>query len=514
MEPSAAGMEQPGRDPEENTTAQVESSEKGSTEEAAPAEQRTAGGDTPAEQRTAGGDTPAEQRTAGGDTPAEQRTAVKKETEPSAAGMEQPGRDPEEKNTTAQVESSEKGSTEEDAPAEQRTAGGDTPAEQRTAGGDTPAEQRTAGGDTPAEQRTAGGDTPAEQRNQNQDSSLPPSSSSGQGSQNLEDLDTELKKETEPSAAGMEQPGRDPEEKNTTAQVESSEKGSTEEDKDGAVEPQIPLTIEQRATKKREDPSCKASMLMLAGLLVLLLAVAAMLFNPESPPDHTAFNRTETFHREMKKMEALFPGQRSELWRRSRIHLERHLQTARPTEPVSLMLTAGRRGEKTLHCLALRLASAFSSALNASSVHIDGASKTGQDSDQVKLDIDTQLRGAFEGGQPVAVIHRFEELPPGSTIIFYRYCDHENAAYKEVFLLFTVLLGGEEELPASLGLSAVEEMVDDHLQDKFLSSDQPAAFDMMDLDKFSGLWSRISHLVLPVAVEERIEQSIEQSDCV
>ncbi|CDQ89246.1 unnamed protein product [Oncorhynchus mykiss] len=390
--------------------------------------------------------------------------------------MEQPGRDPEENNTTAQVESSESRSTEKDAQ---------------------------------VEQRTADIDTPAEQSNQNQDSSLPPNTSSGQGSQNLEDLDTEalVKKETGPSAAVMEQPGRDPEENNTTAQVESSERGSEEEDKDGAVEPQIPhLFTDQRATKEREYPSRYPAMSTLIVLVVLLLAVAVS-FITETRPENTVFNRTETFHRALKKVEVAFPGQRSELWRRSRIHLERHLQTARPTEPVSLMLTAGRRGEKTLHCLALHLASAFSSAFNTSSIlHIDGASKAGQDSDKVKLDIDTQLGEAFEGNRSVAVIHRFEELPPGSTIIFYRYCDHENAAYKEALLIFTVLLGGEEELPASLGLSVVEEMVDDHLQDKFLSSDQPAAFDLMDLDKFSGLWSRISHLVLPVAAEERIEQ--------
>ena len=86
---------------------------------------------------------------------------VKKETGPSAAVMEQPGRDPEENNTTAQVESSERGSTEKDAQVEQRTADIDTPAEQST---------------------------------QNQDSSLPPNTSSGQGSHNLEDLDTEGEK--------------------------------------------------------------------------------------------------------------------------------------------------------------------------------------------------------------------------------------------------------------------------------------------------------------------------------
>ncbi|XP_029505993.2 torsin-1A-interacting protein 2-like isoform X1 [Oncorhynchus nerka] len=255
---------------------------------------------------------------------------------------------------------------------------------------------------------------------------------------------------------------------------------------------------------------CQALVLLVSGVLGLLAYQHFSLpFRPSGGGDHPAWPvREGKFVSQLSALEALFPGQRSELWRRSRIHLERHLQTARPTEPVSLMLTAGRRGEKTLHCLALHLASAFSSALNASSIHIDGASKAGQDSDQVKLDIDTQLGEAFEGDQPVAVIHRFEELPPGSTIIFYRYCDHENAAYKEVFLLFTVLLP-EEELGEELSLNEVEERVQDYITDTFVesnSSDKPGSYNRMDLDKLSGLWSRISHLVLPVAVEESIEQ--------
>ena len=176
-----------------------------------------------------------------------------------------------------------------------------------------------------------------------------------------------------------------------------------------------------------------------------------------------------------------------------------------PTEPVSLILTAGRKAEKTLHCLARGLASAFSSALNASVLHIDGASKAHLDSDRVKLDIDNQLRGAFEGDTPVAVISRFEELPPGSTLIFYRYCDHENAAYKHVFLAFTVLLP-QEEVQEQKSLKDVEEMVHDYISKRFLSTDGQTGFNAMDVDKLSGLWSRISHLILPVAAEDEAEQ--------
>ncbi|XP_071403037.1 torsin-1A-interacting protein 2-like isoform X2 [Centroberyx affinis] len=265
-------------------------------------------------------------------------------------------------------------------------------------------------------------------------------------------------------------------------------------------------TTEEKAT----EPAAPEGTGILGGnakyWIVCIVALSSILVHHllhcESPPEKTDVRKVDIFLRELEMVKTRFPNQHPELWRRSKIHLARHLQTAQPTEPVSLILTAGRRAERTLHCLAQGLASAFSAALNASVLHIDGASKASQDSDQVKLDIDRQLRAAFEGDKPVAVIHRFEELPPGSTLIFYRYCDHENAAYKKTSLIFTVLLGGEEELHTQLGLSAVEEMVDDQLQNKFLSSGHRIAFDSMDLDKYSGLWSRISHLILPVAAEK------------
>ncbi|XP_046905637.1 torsin-1A-interacting protein 2-like isoform X2 [Hypomesus transpacificus] len=290
----------------------------------------------------------------------------------------------------------------------------------------------------------------------------------------------------------------------TTAECEQEKPEKEDDDKQR-------LFVEQSKDPRLEtpttDPPSTSTKLMLIGILGLVLSIfCAVLLQPKSAPEKTEVSRVDVFLKEMERVTVQFPSQHLELWRRSRIHLTKHLQTAHPKEPASLILTAGRRAEKTLHCLAQGLASALSSALNGSVLQIDGDSMAGQDSNQVKFDIDDKLRHAFEGDKPVAVIHRFEELPPGSTIIFYRYCDHENAAYKRASLIFTVLLEGKEEVSASLGLSAVEEMVDDHLKDKFLSSDQPAAFDSMDTDKLSGLWSRISHLILPVAAEERIEQ--------
>lgn len=239
----------------------------------------------------------------------------------------------------------------------------------------------------------------------------------------------------------------------------------------------------------------------------VVVAVFLQWFRINDLPATTDLRQIDIFHQEMEKLEAKFPSQRKELWKRSRIHLQRHFQTTQPSEPVSIILTAGVRAEGTLHCLAQSIALALSSAVNATALYLDGVSKSSQDSDLVKSDIDTQLQKAFEGGKPIAVIHRFEELPPASTLIFYRYCDHENAAFKKTFLIFTVLLGEEEEIQAKIRLSEVEEMVTDHLQRKFLSHGHPTAFDKMDIDKYGGLWSRISHLILPVATEKRIEST-------
>ncbi|KAL6107826.1 tor1aip2 [Pungitius sinensis] len=265
-------------------------------------------------------------------------------------------------------------------------------------------------------------------------------------------------------------------------------------------------------TKKSSGCSCRGFMWGLCRFVLLVLFCSSLLLAYKSipAPQKTADGGTravnpQRFADHLSLLETQFPSQRAELWRRGKIHLERHLKKAHPTEPVSLILAAGRAAERTLHCLAQRLAASFSSALNASVLHIDGASKAGEDSDEVKLDVDTQLQAAFEGNKPAAVIHRFEELPPGSTLIFYRYCDHENSAYKQAFLLFTVLLP-QEEVKRDQSLKDLEEMVHDHLKVKLVDSSNKAGFNEMDIDKYGGLWSRISHLILPVVSEEEVEQ--------
>ncbi|XP_067846851.1 torsin-1A-interacting protein 2-like isoform X4 [Heptranchias perlo] len=245
-----------------------------------------------------------------------------------------------------------------------------------------------------------------------------------------------------------------------------------------------------------------------ASMGVLLVSLFAyFMLNYHSHQESEIVEKTlNIFLQNFGKVQKSFPNQEEQLWKRSRIMLRKHINVTMHSEPSILMFAAARDAEETMRCLTNSIAGAYALAFNSTIVEIDGSGKMLFNSDEVKLDLDNQMSSRFSEGRKSAVIHHFQDLPPPSTLLFYKYCDHENAAFKDVSLLITVLLD-DQKLDPDLSFDLLEEIVYDFLVMKFSISGKTGQYNILDIDKFSGLWSRIAHAILLVRPEKEIEEN-------
>ncbi|PFX26507.1 Ubiquitin carboxyl-terminal hydrolase 20 [Stylophora pistillata] len=100
---------------------------------------------------------------------------------------------------------------------------------------------------------------------------------------------------------------------------------------------------------------------------------------------------------------------------------------------------------------------------------INGKEEKENPPEETKKMMDNLLKEKFAAGHRVAIIHHLELLPPPSPILFYSYCDDQNAPHKHVAVIFTVHMPVEPS--PSLSPKEAEGSVEKYLSGPITNSD-------------------------------------------
>ena len=104
--------------------------------------------------------------------------------------------------------------------------------------------------------------------------------------------------------------------------------------------------------------------------------------------------------------------------------------------------------------------------------------------------IDEALNDGFIQGSRAAVIHRLERLHGVSAMMFHAYCDNENASFRRVAIIFTLLADSSDKT----GVETLEEKRSRTERDGYVEALLRRRWsEDIDVDKFEPLMSRIGN---------------------
>ena len=230
-----------------------------------------------------------------------------------------------------------------------------------------------------------------------------------------------------------------------------------------------------------------ASPMMLAGILLVvafLLVILAILIAPEKPK-RKPFVLPIIFENKIKELQSSFTNQTDRFWKILKNRGLAHLKKASPSQPLVLLLAAPPAAHSMVDCFAKKLAEGLDPEYKRMLATIDGREERSYPGEETKKKMDDVLIRCFNKGHRAALVHHLELLPPPSPLLFYSYCDDQNAPHKHVAIIFTVHLPLEPD--ASLAPKEAEGTVEKYLAEIVWAKE--------DKDAVAALLSRVADTV-------------------
>ena len=247
-----------------------------------------------------------------------------------------------------------------------------------------------------------------------------------------------------------------------------------------------PTQITKQPDKEPAIPMRLAGILLVVAFLLVFLAI---LIDPDGKPggapETKPFVFPIIFENKIKELQSSFTNQTDRFWRILKKRGLAHLKDASPSQPLVLLLAAPPAAHSTVDCFAKKLAEGLDPENKRMLATIDGREERSYPGEDTKKKMDDLLKRRFKDGHRAALVHHLELLPPPSPLLFYSYCDDQNAPNKHVAIIFTVHMPVEPD--ASLEPKEAEGTVEKYLADIVWAKE--------DKDAVAALLSRVADTV-------------------
>ena len=224
-------------------------------------------------------------------------------------------------------------------------------------------------------------------------------------------------------------------------------------------------------------------MFLIPTLLVLLVAIV---FGPSQLSTTSDIDHVKVFENKLQSLQSVLTNQTNRFWKILKNRGLAHLRSASPRQPLVLLLASPPPAHDVTNCLAEKLAEALDPKHKKNVAQVDGIKVKGSPGEKVKKSMDDLLKEKFQQGHRAAVIQHLELLPPPSPLLFYSYCDDQNAPHKHVAIIFTVHLPSEPD--SSLPAKEAEGMVEKYLSEEVWAKENQ--------DSVGALLSRVADTVV------------------
>ena len=241
----------------------------------------------------------------------------------------------------------------------------------------------------------------------------------------------------------------------------------------------------------QDRPRQSANIMNICNSVVILLVLAgvcifvAISLAPPEPEMKTDFDFVKIFENKITELQSSFTNQTDRFWRLLKNRGMAHLRNTNPPQPLVLLLAAPPAAHDVVDCLATKLAQVLDPKHKRALAMIDGTEEKRYQGDKAKKKMDNLLIKKFKEGHRAALVHHLELLPPPSPLLFYSYCDDQNAPHKHVAIIFTVHLPAEPD--PSLSPKEAEGTVEKYLSNQVWGRE--------DQDAVAALLSRIADTV-------------------